>query len=161
MSGGTGSGAARLPPSLAPPRRFEPSEPPGDNLLGELGHRLGDKVKEVLEKPEVRELRGKAEETGREWLHGFRSLIDAGRETLEESGHSLRVIGDDLKSAERMKESLSARGEGGGAQAEGAQEEARRRGRRAAPPSAAVRSRLRLRCVGKLDGSRARLATRG
>ena len=125
VSGGTGSGAARLPPSLAPPRRFEPSEPPGDNLLGELGHRLGDKVKEVLEKPEVRELRGKAEETGREWLHGFRSLIDAGRETLEESGHSLRVIGDDLKShAERMKESLSARGGGAeGAQAEGAQAE--------------------------------------
>ena len=120
VSGGTGSGAARLPPSLAPPRRFEPSEPPGDNLLGELGHRLGDKVKEVLEKPEVRELRGKAEETGREWLHGFRSLIDAGRETLEESGHSLRVIGDDLKShAERMKESLSARGGGGGGGAGG------------------------------------------
>ena len=104
-----GGGLPTFAPSAAADGRTSP------DLLGGLA----SKVQTLLEKPEVKELKGRAEHTGKEWLAGFRSLLDAGRESLEEQGHALRVLGDDLRSQaervnERVKETIGGRDAPGG-----------------------------------------------
>ena len=104
-----GTSAAHGVLRFSPPPNAGARAPSPDLLnaaVGELQNaasNLGEKWHGFLGAPEVAELRGRAQNTGRDLLSGFRNLMDAGRETLEEKGHALKVFGDDLKgNVERM-----------------------------------------------------------